>query len=93
MPPQEGRGTAVPVCRERPPHLEGAAAVNAPPQTHPLLEILSAEPATASAREQRCANAVLCAVSSARLSGEGRGSLRPAKVVSYMLRARAAVAA
>lgn len=92
MPPQESRGMAVPVYKEGPPRLEGAAAANAQPQMHPLPEIFSVEPATASAREQRCTNAMLCTVSSARLS-RGRRSLRPVKVVLYMPQARAAVAA
>jgi len=80
----------IPVCKEGPPHLEGAATVNAPPQTHHLLELFGAKPASLSQRagmyEHHAMHRVLC------MALQGRRSLRPVKVVSYVPQARAAVA-
>lgn len=48
---QKERSTAIPVYKEEPPHQEGAATAKASSQSHPMLQILSAEPVTASSRE------------------------------------------
>lgn len=76
------RSTAIPVHKEKPPHQKGAATAKASPQSHPMLQILSAEPATASSREQGCTRVLCC------MALWGRNSLRPVKVVSYMHQAR-----
>lgn len=51
---QEERSTDIPVYKEEPPHREGAATAKAPPQSHPMPQILNAEPAAGSRDVQGC---------------------------------------